>query len=191
MPLRQRRCQLENQDYLFVNISSRRKVKVTAYDSGWPKSFRSEAESIKRILAAIIVDIHHVGSTSMPGAAAKPIIDIMPVVNDIVAVDTFNDRLAAFGYVARGEYGIPGRRFFTKDTAGERTHHLHVFQQGNPEIARHLDFRDYLIAHPMELESYCRLKTELAQQYPDDIEAYMDGKDAFIKEIDRKAAAWR
>jgi GrpB-like predicted nucleotidyltransferase (UPF0157 family) len=180
-----------NQDYLFVIVNQFRKVKVVPYNSAWPDAFNTEAETIKHILGAIIADIHHIGSTSMPGAAAKPIIDIIPVVTDIAAVDAFNDRLAAIGYVAKGEYGIPGRRFFIKDTAGERSQHLHIFQQGSLEITRHLALRDYLIAHPDELDAYCRLKTGLARQHENDIEAYMDGKDSFIKEIDRKAAAWK
>jgi GrpB-like predicted nucleotidyltransferase (UPF0157 family) len=91
-----------------------------------------------------------------------------------------------------GEFGIPGRRYFRKsDAAGIRTHHVHTFQVGSPEIERHLVFRDYMIAHPDDAQNYSELKHLLAKQYPNDIDGYMDGKDEFIKEMDRKAAAWR
>ena len=73
----------------------------------------------------------------------------------------------------------------------ERTHHIHVFQAGNPEIGRHLDFMDYLIAHPEEAQAYSRLKQELAHKFPHDIEGYMEGKDGFIKEVDERARAWK
>jgi GrpB-like predicted nucleotidyltransferase (UPF0157 family)/adenylate kinase family enzyme len=172
-----------------VSGDVRRKVKVVPYQQGWPEAFRAEAEAIKPLFGGLLVGIHHIGSTSMPGAAAKPIIDLLAAVTDISLVDECNNRMASIGYQARGEYGIPGRRFFIKDIGGERSHHLHVFQAGSSEIFRHLAFRDYLITHPDELDAYCRLKTELARQHPDDIEAYMDGKDAFIKDIDRRAAA--
>jgi GrpB-like predicted nucleotidyltransferase (UPF0157 family) len=142
-------------------------------------------------LGDLIIEIHHIGSTSIPNAAAKPIIDIMPVVTEIVKIDALDDQFSGIGYVPKGEYGIAGRRFFTKDTAGERSHHLHIFHAGNPEINRHLAFRDYLRSHPDELAHYCKLKIGLAERYPYDINSYMDGKDAFIKEIDRRAETQR
>ncbi|XUX00852.1 MAG: GrpB family protein [Dehalogenimonas sp.] len=171
-----------------MNIRQSRKVKVVSYDPTWPTVFNSEAEAVRVALGSLVTEIHHIGSTSIPSAAAKPIIDMMPVVTNIDLVDAANDPLATIGYSGRGEYGIPGRRFFVKETPGERSHHLHVFQYGNPEIARHLAFRDYMMAHPDELEAYCILKSALAKQYPGDIESYIAGKDAFIKDIDRKAA---
>ena len=171
-----------------MNIKQLRKVKVVAYDPDWPRAFCIEAEAIRSVMGTLVVEINHIGSTSIPNAAAKPIIDMMLVVTDIKKVDTLTDQLATLGYIAKGEYGIPGRRFFTKDNGGERTHHLHIFQSGNPEINRHLAFRDYMRSHPDGLEVYSRLKTDLARRYPLDIESYMDGKDAFIKGINRKAA---
>jgi GrpB-like predicted nucleotidyltransferase (UPF0157 family) len=95
------------------------------------------------------------------------------------------------GYQPKGEFGIPGRRFFIKGNDSARTHHVHVFQTGDPEVERHLGFRDYMIAHPQEAQAYHRLKEELAQKFPEDIESYIEGKDGFIKEMNRKAKAWR
>jgi adenylate kinase len=174
-----------------VNIELPRKVKVVPYNPDWPKAFITEAAAIKAVLGDLVVGIYHMGSTSIPGATAKPIIDIMPVVTDINFVDDLNGCLAGIGYVAMCEYGIPDRRFFTKNSSAERTHHLHIYQTGHPEIARHLSFRDYMRSHPAELIAYGGLKTELARQHPDDIEAYTNDKSTFIKEIDRKAAVWR
>ncbi len=108
---------------------------------------------------------------------------------NITKVDDQSAAMQALGYAAMGEYGIPGRRYFRKDDeASIRTHQVHIFQIHSPEIKRHLAFRDYLIAHPEAALKYSKLKRELANKYPNDIDSYMDGKNAFIKEIDRKAA---
>ena len=91
-----------------------------------------------------------------------------------------------------GEFGIPGRRYFRKrNHLGVRTHHVHAFQTRNPEIERHLAFRDYMIAHPMDAQAYGALKRELARVYPHDRQAYMDGKDKFVKEHEARALRWR
>jgi GrpB-like predicted nucleotidyltransferase (UPF0157 family) len=91
-----------------------------------------------------------------------------------------------------GEYGIPGRRYFRKDDPeGVRTHHVHAFQAGSDEVVRHLAFRNYLRAHPADAQRYSELKRKLAREHPREMDAYMDGKDGFIKEMDRRAAAWR
>lgn len=98
-------------------------------------------------------------------------------------LDSKRSAMEQLGYEAMGEFGIPGRRYFRKDDAsGIRTHHVHAFQSGSPEIERHLVFRDYMIAHPEAAQAYSLLKQRLAQEYPGDKEAYMDGKDPFIKE---------
>ena len=92
--------------------------------------------------------------------------------------------MATQGYEAKGEYGIAGRRYFRKDNrAGIRTHQVHVFVSGSPDVIRHLAFRDYLRAHCQKALQYSKLKVALAKAHPNDIHAYMDGKDALIKEI--------
>ncbi len=168
-----------------------RNVIVVAYDPQWPVRFAEEAARLASVFGDTLLAIHHIGSTSIPGMAAKPIIDIMPVVRRIEAVDALNPGMQALGYEARGEYGIPGRRYFVKSQGDQRTHHVHVFAAGHPDVARHLNFRDYLIAHPAEAAAYASLKQALARQYPHDIEGYIAGKDGLIKEIDRRALAWR
>ena len=131
------------------------------------------------------------GSTSVPGLPAKPIIDILVVTDDIGQVDSLNPAMIALGYEPQGEYGIPGRRFFTKGGDVKRSHHVHVFQHGHPEVSAMLDFRDYLRTHPYQAAEYGRLKEELALICEDDITAYNAGKDAFVKDLIRKARAWR
>jgi GrpB-like predicted nucleotidyltransferase (UPF0157 family) len=150
-----------------------------------------EADRITAVFGREIVAIHHIGSTTIPNISAKPIIDVLVEVQDIETIDDFNEKMTNEGYQPKGEFGIPGRRFFVKGDDATRTHHLHVFQTGHPDVERHLNFRDYMIAHPEEAQVYGRLKEELAQRFPEDIEGYMAGKDGLIKETDRKARAWR
>jgi GrpB-like predicted nucleotidyltransferase (UPF0157 family) len=163
---------------------------VVPYDAQWTVQFQQEAESIREALQPLVVAIHHIGSTSIPAMCAKPVIDILLEVSDIEAVDCYNEQMRQLGYVAKGEFGIAGRRFFLKGEI-HRTHHIHAFMAGSPEVLRHLLFRDYMIAHPVDAERYGVLKRKLAQQYRYDNEGYCTGKDAFIKEIDQKAADWK
>jgi GrpB-like predicted nucleotidyltransferase (UPF0157 family) len=152
--------------------------------------YAAEANLLSAVFAEELVRIHHIGSTSVPGLQSKPIIDILTEVRDIKKIDGLNPTMIATGYTPMGEYGIPGRRYFFKGLEEKHSHHLHAFQTGNAEIARHLLFRDYLRSHPQEARQYATLKESLAARFPYDIDAYMQDKDAFIKEVDRKAAAW-
>lgn len=158
-------------------------IVVVPYNPAWADIYRVEAEEIQRALGHNCVEIHHIGSTSVPGLAAKPIIDILPVVRDIAAVDAARSAMEALGYQAMGEHGIPMRRFFQKGNEN-RTHNVHIYEQGNPEIARHLKFRDWLCTHPEDRDAYAHLKEELAKRYPADIFAYTLGKEAFVAMID-------
>lgn len=157
--------------------------------------FEAEADVLRATLGDEVRNVHHIGSTSIPGMSAKPIIDILLEVREIERMDELAPRMVELGYEARGEFGLPGRRYFVK--GGDltrfvgRTHHVHSYETGNPEIERHLAFRDYMISHPQDAVTYARLKDELARRYPDDIEAYHDGKDAFIGEMEKKALRWR
>ena len=122
---------------------------------------------------------------------AKPIIDVLLVVHDITKIDSFNRDMQRAGYILKGENGIPGRRFFIKGDELQHTHHLHIFQKGHAEITRHINFRDYIIAHPEEASEYAHLKKALANRYPKDIDSYQSGKEQFIRDIDQKAKVWR
>lgn len=126
----------------------------------------------------------------MPGLAAKPVIDLLPIVREIAAVDTLTNAFVEQGYKAWHEYGIPGRRLFTKDRDGMRTHNVHTFAEGSPEIERHLAFAAFLRAHEAVRREYETLKREVYARHPADIAAYCDGKEAWIKRIEPVAVAW-
>lgn len=164
-------------------------VRVVPYDPRWPVEYAAEAARLREVFGPLAPAIHHIGSTSVPGLCAKPVIDILIEVSDIGAVDSLAPAMVALGYEALGEFGLPGRRYFRKG-GDRRTHHVHVFGAGTSEAARHLALRDYLRARPDKAAAYGRLKTELALRHPADIEAYMDGKDAFVKELEAEALAW-
>lgn len=102
-------------------------------------------------------------------------------------MDACSRQFEALGYEVMGEFGIPGRRYFRKG-GDERTHQIHIFQQDNrADIDRHLAVRDYLRCHPADAKAYGELKARLAAEHPHDIEAYCDGKDAFVQELEQKA----
>lgn len=166
--------------------SGQQLVQVVSYDPSWPQAFALEAERIKKAMGDNCLEVHHIGSTSVPDLAAKPVIDMMPVVADIGQVDEANARMQALGYAINGEYGIPFRRYFHKG-GSQRTHHIHAFEAGHVDIERHLKFRDWMRIHAEDRETYARLKQDLARQYPKDIMAYCLGKERFIAAIDKKA----
>jgi len=122
--------------------------------------YEEEAIKLRRIFGEQLVAIHHIGSTSIPGLEAKPIIDIMPVVEDINSVDEHNESMREIGYEPKGENGIPERRYFQKG-GDNRSHHVHIFQVGSPHVERHLAFRDYLRTHPIEAREYGDFKQKL------------------------------
>lgn len=168
------------------------KVEVVPHDPRWRDAFEAEAGRVADALGETVVAVHHVGSTSIPGIYAKPIVDMLVEVRDVGEVDGRSQAMESLGYEVMGEYGIPGRRYFRKDDReGSRTHHVHAFEAGSAEAERHLAFRDYMIAHPEDAQRYSELKRRLADEHPQNIDGYMDGKDGFIKEIDRRAARWR
>jgi len=168
-----------------------RKVELVPHDPLWAEQYKAEAARLTAVFQPILVSIHHIGSTAISGIKAKPIIDIMIVVTSITAVGTLIQPMASLDYIGRGENGIPGRQYFRKGSNAYHTHHVHVYAENHPEIARHLDFRDYLRAHPGDAAAYSELKERLAQQYGTDPELYTDNKTAFIRNIDGKAHLWR
>ena len=169
-----------------ISKTDKRRAEVVSYNSNWGEMYKEESGKIKNILNDIIIDIHHIGSTAISGIKAKPVIDILVEVKNIEEVDKYNHKMKELGYEVMGEYGIPKRRFFRKG-GNNRTHHIHIFQVGNEEIERHIDFKKYLIAHPDIGRGYSKLKEKLVNRYTYDVENYTNGKSDFIKEIDRKA----
>jgi GrpB-like predicted nucleotidyltransferase (UPF0157 family) len=158
-------------------------VIVTPYDSAWPGHFRALRDRLLPALEGISEHIEHVGSTSVKGLAAKPIIDIDIIIEE-AQLDAAIKALAGLDYHHRGELGIEGRHAFRYE--GEEdlpVHNLYVCIQGAESLRNHLLLRDYLREHPDRAEAYGELKQQLARKHPNDIDAYIEGKSAFILEI--------
>ncbi|WP_018758336.1 GrpB family protein [Paenibacillus terrigena] len=165
-------------------------ITVVAYDPNWPEVYLQEEHAIQSILQDELVSSFHIGSTSVPNLQAKPIIDILLVVNDINKLDDYTAHFEELGYEVMGEFGIAGRRYYRKG-GDDRTHQIHAFQYDHiQEIERHLAFRDYLRQNPDICKTYGELKSKLAKQYPTDIDGYSVGKDGFVKKIEKEALKW-
>lgn len=166
-------------------------VHVVNHDPDWKMKFQVEADRIAEAIGKTAVRVHHIGSTAIPKIKAKPVIDILLEVASLDALDQKAAILESLGYEAMGEFGIAGRRYFRLDDAGgTRTTQVHAFEAGVPNVARHIAFRDYMCAHPVEAEAYSALKEHLVNTYPHDMAAYIEGKDAFVKEHERRALLW-
>jgi GrpB-like predicted nucleotidyltransferase (UPF0157 family) len=164
-------------------------VELVPYDKRWPELFEAERAELMTLRAHGIKDIQHVGSTAIPGLAAKPIVDVMVGVEPLLVGQGLLDALKRLGYEYFGEYGIPGRHFFRK--GDPRTHHLHWVGWGGDFWVRQVDFRDYLRAFPEEAERYERLKRDLAARFSSDRDSYTKAKTHFVEDILLKAAWWK
>ncbi len=164
------------------------KVRLTAHSENWARMFEEEAAVLRRIFGENVVTFEHFGSTAVPGLPAKPVIDMMCIVQSIEQIDACNEEMAALGYDVAGEWGIPGRRLFRKG-GDNRTHHIHAYEVGSLQISRHLVVRDYLRAHPEEVERYGQLKETLAQRW-DDTRDYSLAKKPFVQALEQRALRW-
>jgi GrpB-like predicted nucleotidyltransferase (UPF0157 family) len=163
-------------------------IVIAKYNPEWPLQYGQEKSTIVQALGPYIAQIEHVGSTSVPGLAAKPIIDIGIDLNTYPLPPEAIAAMEALGYTHRGELGIPGRHYFHKGTP--RTHHVHSYSPGNPEWDAHILFRDYLRAHPEAARQYEQLKRELAARHTDG-NAYAEDKTDFVKATLARAREWR
>jgi GrpB-like predicted nucleotidyltransferase (UPF0157 family) len=167
-----------------------RKTQIDSWTDEWEKSYSQEEEKLKEVFKDELVDIFHIGSTSIPTIGfAKPIIDILIVIRNIENVDLYNSEMLKLGYELKGENGIDGRRYFTKGR-DNRTHHVHIFQVGSEFIKIHLDFKEFLIKNPLEAKKYGELKIKLAKQFPDEHHKYQEGKQQFVNNLVKRAKKW-
>lgn len=157
-------------------------IQVVAYDPRWPDVFAQIAAPIAQKLQTYAVTIEHIGSTSVPGLAAKPVIDMDIVVQHGADIPTIIAVLATFGYQHRGDLGIAGREAFYAPK-NLPTHHLYLGHRDAASIRNHLLVRDYLRQHPQAVTAYAHLKQHLAHTCGDDIDAYVAGKSEFLVEI--------
>ncbi len=167
-------------------------VSVVPHDPEWNSLFDRAAEEIRRAFPTTPLLLFHMGSTSVPGIAAKPVIDILGEVEDLDDIDACAGSLIAIGFEALGEFGMVQRRFFRRPPLSvfPCAIHLHVYAAGDPQIERHLRFRDYLRAHPAEAKKYEELKQNLAKTFANDREGYNEGKEKYAQELNRKALLW-
>jgi len=168
---------------------SMRLIQIEAYNNTWPLLFEKEQTLLASILSIPGVSIHHIGSTAVPGLSAKPIIDILIEVEDLLNLDTVNYKFAAIGYECKGEFGIRERRFYQKG-GDERSHHIHVFKSGSQGAVRHIAFKEYLKAHPSVAREYRDLKSSLVKTSNNNIELYSEGKCEFVGTHEQLALAW-
>jgi GrpB-like predicted nucleotidyltransferase (UPF0157 family) len=163
---------LNNDDYVFIQD----------YDPSWPVTFSRLAAGVKGILGGLIVAVEHIGSTSVPGLAAKPIIDLDVVLSSPADLPEAIRLLDRIGYVHEGDLGVAGREAF-RPPPGEPRHHLYVLIEGATELRRHLAFRDALRADEGLRHRYAALKRSLAKAHKDERSAYTEAKSAFINSI--------
>ncbi len=166
-------------------------VIISDHDPAWPDLFARERPVLEAALGACLEVIEHIGSTSVPGLAAKPVIDVLVGVDDIAGVDTRADAMREAGYEVLGENGLPGRRYFRKrNAAGERLFHVHVYASDSEACHRHLVFRDYLRAQPGRAAEYGAFKRKLAAQNLPDRASYVSGKADLVARIEAEALDW-
>jgi GrpB-like predicted nucleotidyltransferase (UPF0157 family) len=161
-------------------------VIVVEYDERWPALFEEERARILALISPWVERIEHIGSTSVPGLGAKPIIDIMVGLRSLDDARECIPRLESIGYeyIPKHEASLPERRYFHKGgTRRARTHHLHMVETTSCFWQRHLLFRDRLRADPALARRYYELKTELAARFPFDRDAYTSAKAPFIEEL--------
>jgi GrpB-like predicted nucleotidyltransferase (UPF0157 family) len=159
-----------------------RPVVLSPSDPAWPARAEALIAELEGAAPGAFQALHHVGSTSVPGLEAKPVIDLLGEVSDLAAIEAARPGLEALGYRWRGENGIAGRRYFTRDDpeTGARRVHLHVHASDDPAVARHLAFRDRLRTEPALAEAYRAEKRRCAALHPDDSGAYTACKEGWI-----------
>jgi GrpB-like predicted nucleotidyltransferase (UPF0157 family) len=165
-------------------------VLLEPYNAAWPQRFAEEADMLRQTLGPWITGgVHHVGSTAVPGLAAKPVIDIMVGVADLESSRPCIELLTSLRY-CHAPYRAEVMHWFCKPRPDHRTHHLHLVPNGSPRYVDVLAFRDYLRHHPEAAAAYEGLKRELADRYPHDREAYTEGKAHLIAELTGAARVW-
>ncbi len=165
------------------------KIELRPHNPAWAQLFDEEAARIRSALGPWILDVQHVGSTSIPGIPAKPILDIAVAVGNFEEATRCIAPLEALGYTYRGELGIPRRHYFRRDdpATGAATHNLHMNEIHGHDYRAHIAFRDHLRAHPDAAQAYAVLKQQLQAQFPTDRLGYVNGKSAFVHGVLRRA----
>lgn len=162
-------------------------VELEDYNYSWKDDYLKEEKLLKELLGNRIIEIHHIGSTSIEGLKAKPIIDILIVIDSLNNISEIEEILSKYDYHNRGQQGVPDRYFFAKGPEEARTHYIHFVEPKSNTYYNQVYFKKYLIEHPEYIKKYCDLKQQLALKYADDRPKYTQGKNEFITDIIKKA----
>ncbi len=165
----------------------RKKVKLFSYNPAWKRLYKEEVELLCSAIGKHVLDIQHVGSTSVPGAKAKPIIDIAIGVKNLKNGEKCIKPLKQLGYEYKHGAGIKGRHFFAKGNEKNRTHYVHIAKLNGRFWKNCILFRNYLWKHKRAVKEYNELKEKLAKKYKDDRDTYTAQKDSFIQGIIKRA----
>lgn len=174
------------------NKTVRRKMLVVPYDANWKTQFEAIKNTLESVFSEIQTDIIHFGSTSIEGMCAKPIIDVMVLVDNISSVDLHTEQMSAIGYIPKGEHGIKGRRYFQKLASDgvNHTEHIHCYEKTNPLAQNQLMFCRYLSVDRDAFDAYRSVKLEAAKQFSENPEGYANYKADCISTIMQKAKSY-
>lgn len=168
-----------------------RRVELVPHDTQWGLLAAEEIALITFGLGPAVEHVEHIGSTAIPGLLAKPTIDLLVIATSLEALDARAGAMVALGYDWRGEHGLEGRRYCTRDAPdGQRLFHVHCWAKGHPALARHLAFRDFLKAHTEEAQAYEAEKLRAVASCDDDMSRYCDAKSAWLQACEARALAW-
>ncbi len=166
-------------------MNGKEKIIIKEYDPKWQSLFEAESTELMDAIGHYVADIQHIGSTAVPGLAAKPVIDILVGLRRLLDAQDCILPIEGMGYeyVPEFEDEFPDRRYFRKILNGKRTHQIHIVEIGTDFWKRHLAFRDYLLNHPEITNQYSDLKKELAKQFENDRKGYTNAKSSFIENV--------
>ena len=167
-----------------------RAIRIVEHHPAWPSLADAEMRRIADALGEVAVRVDHVGSTAVPGLAAKPIIDLQLSVPAIDRVEIYREPLERLGYLFVPDPESPDFHLFAKPAERPRTHHLHVCEAGSNHELRHLALRDYLRSHADEAAAYAKLKREAAELFPQDRLAYVEAKERYVRDLEARALQW-
>jgi GrpB-like predicted nucleotidyltransferase (UPF0157 family) len=164
-------------------------IKMIDYNSQWPEQFEQEKRLIFEKLGNTVIELFHIGSTAVPGLAAKPVIDMLLGVEKVPPSPDTIEALQTLEYNYLGEFGVPNRHFCRKGMP--MTHHLHIVTWGTQQWENRILFRDFLRTHPKAAQQYEQLKRQSAMRFPHDRAAYTNSKTDLITELMEQAKRWQ
>ncbi len=163
---------------------------ISEYDPTWPIKFAEIKKVFSEVFGTKALKIEHVGSTSIPGMKAKPLIDVLILVNSIDDLENEKQKARELGYEVREKVLTPQSILFEKRINGVKTENIHVFEESD-KSEQFLVMKEYYLTHPEIVKQYEDLKEELYKKFPDSYESYREGKQEFLKETEQLAREWK